>query len=101
MNYGNIGILTDMDVDGNSIFCLLLKFFSRWENLFKENRIKRVLTPLYVCKKGNDKLYYYSQEEYENANLKGYQVDYIKLVPPRMLYMLSCKALAGLWERVM
>lgn len=78
LNYGNIGILTDMDVDGNSIFCLLLKFFSRWEHLFTENRIKRVLTPLYVCKKGNEKLYFYTQDEYEQANLKGYQVDYIK-----------------------
>lgn len=81
LNYGKIAGLQDMDPDGNAIFCLLLMFFSRWPQLFKDQRILRVQTPLFVAKKKNKPTkYYYTFEEYENTkdNLTGYDVTYIK-----------------------
>lgn len=81
LNYGKIAGLQDMDPDGNAIFCLLLMFFSRWPQLFKDNRILRVQTPLFVAKKkGKPTKYYYTFEEYENTsdNLTGYEITYIK-----------------------
>jgi len=81
LNYGKIAGLQDMDPDGNAIFCLLLMFFSRWPQLFKDKRILRVQTPLFVAKKkGKPTKYYYTFEEYENTsdNLTGYEITYIK-----------------------
>lgn len=79
LNYGRIAILTDADQDGTSIFCLLLMFFSRWPELFNEGRLCRVNTPLYIArKKGKEDQYFYTIEEYEKADLKGWTVDYMK-----------------------
>lgn len=79
LNYGRIAVLTDADQDGASIFCLLLMFFSRWPELFSEGRLCRVNTPLYIArKKGKPDQYFYTSEEYEKADLKGWTVDYMK-----------------------
>lgn len=81
LNYGTIAILTDADVDGSDIFCQLVNFFSRWNGLFEENRIVRVNTPLFICKKkGKPNKYYYTFDEYESAKgeLSGYEVSYVK-----------------------
>lgn len=80
LNYGTIQILTDGDTDGDSIFCLLLQFFSRWPNLFKQRRIQRILSPLYIAKKKNDTKLFYSMDEYESQKslLKGYEISYNK-----------------------
>ena len=79
LNYGKIAVLTDADTDGNAIFCLLLMFFSRWPGLFEQGRICRVNTPLYIArKKGKPDQYFYTPEEYEKADLKGWTVDYLK-----------------------
>lgn len=81
LNYGRIAILTDADPDGAAIFCLLLKFFSRWPDLFKNNHIVRVETPLYIArKKGKQDQYFYTTAEYDAAsnNLSGWTIDYMK-----------------------
>ena len=81
LNYGKINLLSDQDNDGHAICCLLVMFFSRWQQLFDENRICRINTPLYIAeKKGRKTLYYYDQAEYENRkeNLNGYEISYIK-----------------------
>lgn len=81
IEYGKISILTDMDVDGISIACLLLQYFSRWPKLFEEGRITRLESPLFIArKKGQETQYFYTFDEYEaNRNkLKGYEIDYIK-----------------------
>lgn len=80
LNYGIINIMSDLDYDGHSIFCLLLQFFSRWPTLFKENRIYRVLSPLYIAKKKNDTKVYYTKDEYDadKDNLKGYEISFNK-----------------------
>lgn len=81
LSYGKIAGLQDQDMDGHSIFCLMLMFFSRWPSLFNEGRIVRVNTPLFIAKKkGKDTKYYYSMEEYESERnkLNGYEISYIK-----------------------
>ncbi|SSU39444.1 DNA gyrase, subunit B (type II topoisomerase) [Acinetobacter baumannii] len=81
LNYRNIAIMTDADVDGTgSIYPSLLAFFSNWPELFEQGRIKFVKTPVAICQKGKDQKWYYTIDEYEadKPNLKGYGFRYIK-----------------------
>jgi DNA topoisomerase-2 len=78
LNYGKIAIFTDSDTDGDHIFALLMNLFSNWPELFTEGRINRCTAPLYYCTKGKDLKSFYSKDEYEAANVRGYTVDYFK-----------------------
>lgn len=82
LNYRNIAIMTDADVDGQgSIYPSLLAFFSRWPELFEQGRIRFCKTPLIILQKGKEQKWYYNIEEYENEKhkLKGYsEPRYIK-----------------------
>lgn len=81
LNYRNVAIMTDADVDGTgSIYPSLLAFFSNWPELFEQGRIKFVKTPVWICQKGKDQKWYYTSDEYEKDkdNLKGYTCRYIK-----------------------
>lgn len=81
LNYRNIAIMTDADLDGlGSIYPTLLAFLSNWPELFEQSRVKFVKTPVWICQKGKDQKWYYTSEEYESDkdNLKGYNSRYIK-----------------------
>jgi DNA topoisomerase-2 len=78
LNYGKIAIFTDSDTDGDHIFALLMNLFSNWPELFTDGRILRATAPLYYCTKGKDLKSYYTKDEFEAANTKGYTVDYFK-----------------------
>ena len=70
LRYGKIYLYTDADSDGNAISALLINFFFRfWPELFEQKRIFKVMTPLKVltplAKKGKEKKYFYTNEEYE------------------------------------
>ena len=78
LNYGKIAIFTDSDTDGDHCFCLLLNFFSLWPELFEQKRVYRMVAPLYFCTKGKDTKIFYSTNEFNTANLKGYNIDYFK-----------------------
>jgi len=66
LRYGRILIYADADPDGDSITGLLLNFFGRyWPELLEQKRIWRVQTPLVVCKKGAQKLWFYTPTEFE------------------------------------
>ncbi len=77
LNYGKIAIMTDADVDGSAIQCLLMNLFSHWPELYN-NRIFRLMTPLYVCVKGKDTKLFYNKESFDKFNSKGYEVSYCK-----------------------
>jgi DNA topoisomerase-2 len=78
-NYGKIAIMSDMDVDGNSILCLLMNFFSNWKNLFDDGRVYRCLTPLYIATKGKETRFYYTKQEFDAAKIDSkWEVDYVK-----------------------
>lgn len=78
-SYGTIALLTDADPDGASIYNGLLAFFSNWPELFERGQLCRVMSPLYICRKGKEQKVFYTNEEYNEAKLgSSWEVDYIK-----------------------
>lgn len=72
LKYKNIMIMTDADVDGQSIYCHLINFFSLWPELITNGVVKRVITPLFICRKIKNKKIisekkYFSIDEYNEA----------------------------------
>ncbi|QOI66489.1 DNA topoisomerase large subunit [Erwinia phage FBB1] len=81
LNYKNIAIMTDADVDGTgSIYPSLLAFFTHWPELFEQGRIRFVKTPVIIAEKAGKQTWFYDLSEYDKAreNLKGYDIRYIK-----------------------
>ena len=78
LNYGKIIAMTDRDVDGAAIFCLLLNLFSNWPELFTEGKIYRAMTPLYICIKGKSTELFYDKASFDKFNSKGWDVTYCK-----------------------
>lgn len=85
LNYGKIGLLADGDIDGQGgIVPLLINFFSHWPSLFEKGKICVIPSPRYVIaknrKKSKERIYCYTQEEYEaiRDKYKGYEIRYIK-----------------------
>lgn len=66
LRYGKILIYSDADPDGDSIAGLLINFFGRyWPEMFAQDRICRVMTPLVVVKKKDQNLWFYTAAEFE------------------------------------
>ena len=79
LNYGQIGILADADFDGFSIAALLVNFFSNWKELFEEERVLLIKSPIVIAKKGKDIKRYYDLKDFANAKLDtGWKIEYNK-----------------------
>jgi DNA topoisomerase-2 len=85
LRYGRILILSDADVDGNSISALLINFFNKyWPSLFEREMVYKVETPIVVSinKKTKNKILFYSQSEYndwsKDKDLKLWDIKYKK-----------------------
>lgn len=78
MTYDNIGIMVDADVDGGDILTLLVAFFSRWPELFKQEKIRYIRTPIIICEIGKDEQWFYDLKEFEKVRNKAKNVRYIK-----------------------
>jgi DNA topoisomerase-2 len=83
LRYGKVYIYTDADPDGDSIAGLLINFFNKyWPELFEQNRVFKVMTPLVVAKKGKEVKPFYSNDEYseweKRTGAKGWDVEYKK-----------------------
>ncbi len=71
LRYGKILIYSDADPDGDSIAGLLINFFGRyWPEMFEQERICRVMTPLVVVKKKDEKKWFYTANEFEEWQAK-------------------------------
>lgn len=83
LRYGKILIFTDADVDGDAISALLINFFNRyWPELFEQERIYKVQSPLIVAYKGNSSVSFYSNTEFqkwqEKNDIKKWNIEYKK-----------------------
>ncbi|MBP9998770.1 MAG: DNA topoisomerase (ATP-hydrolyzing) subunit B [Bacteroidales bacterium] len=86
LRYHKVVIMTDADVDGSHIACLILTFFFRYmRDLIENGYVYLATPPLYLVKKGKEEVYCWTEEQREEAALrlgkgsdKGYTVQRYK-----------------------
>jgi len=79
LNYGKIGILADADYDGFSIAALLVNFFSNWKELFDDERVLLIKSPIVVAKKGKQIKRFYDLKDFVAESLDNtWKIQYNK-----------------------
>ena len=86
LRYHKVVIMTDADVDGSHIACLILTFFFRYMfDLIKNGYVYLATPPLYLVKKGKEEIYCWTEDQREDAAMrlgkgtdKGYTVQRYK-----------------------
>ena len=86
LRYHKVVIMTDADVDGSHIACLILTFFFRYMfDLIKNGYVYLATPPLYKVYKGKEEIYCWTEEQREEAALrlgkgsdKGYSIQRYK-----------------------
>ena len=72
LRYGKIAICTDADSDGYHIGLLIMSAIKYLAPQFlEENRLYWLHSPLYIVKNGKNESYYFTDEEFSKAKVKG------------------------------
>lgn len=72
LRYGKIAICTDADSDGYHIGLLIMSAIRYLAPQFlEENRLYWLHSPLYIVKNGKNESYYFTDEEFSKAKVKG------------------------------
>lgn len=82
LNFNKIIIATDADFDGSKIAGLLLAFFNHFPELYEAGMVYRSISPIVTATKGKDTKYFFTMQDFRNAEesgkLKGYSFRYLK-----------------------
>ena len=82
MNFDKIVITSDQDSDGMAIELLLITFFFTYMRpLVEAGKLYRAVTPLYIITTKKEKIYCYSEQEFEdwkNNTKEKYEVEHCK-----------------------
>jgi DNA gyrase/topoisomerase IV subunit B len=71
--------LADADFDGFSIAALLVNFFSNWKELFEDERILLIKSPIVIAKKGNSIKRFYDLKDFADESLDhSWKIEYNK-----------------------
>lgn len=73
--FDKIVITSDADSDGDDIALLLTTFFFTYMRpLVEAGKLYRAITPLYICRKGKEEKYFWTEKEYQSFNNSGWSV---------------------------
>ena len=71
LRYHKVVIMTDADVDGSHIACLILTFFFRYMfDLIKNGYVYLATPPLYLVKKGKEEVYCWTDAQRDEATAR-------------------------------
>lgn len=81
LTFNKICIASDADQDGSKIASLLLVFFNHFPELFEQGLVCRLISPIIIATKGNEKRKYYTMKEFEKDEKKlgsNWKIKYCK-----------------------